>query len=135
MTGNGLHYRGQGITDTGTDQAQDVDDIELNLLPAQALLQESDQGYLTSRVEAVTNIEKHIQELGTIFSRFSEIVAQSEQSVARIDDNVNLAEERLMMGRDELMKYWRSHQGNFWLLMKVSFVLLFFLTFFIVFIL
>ena len=110
-------------------------DLELNLQPSQALLQETDTSYLTSRVEAVTNIEKHIQELGTIFSRFSELVAQSEHSVARIDDNVNLAEERLLLGRDELMRYWRNNQGNLWLMMKVSFVLLFFLTFFIVFVL
>ena len=117
-----------------SSQFEDVD-LELNLQPSKSMLQQTDTSYLNSRVEAVTNIEKHIQELSGIFSRFSELVAQSEHSVARIDDNVNLAEERLMLGRDELLRYWRNNQGNFWLMLKVSFVLRFFLTFFIVFVL
>mmetsp|Transcript_7466 Transcript_7466/g.8588 ORF Transcript_7466/g.8588 Transcript_7466/m.8588 type:complete len:348 (+) Transcript_7466:52-1095(+) len=106
---------------------------EFLIRPQQALMEEN--SYLNSRVEAVTNIESHIHELGNIFSRFSEMVAQSQYAVDRIDDNVNNAHDAFLGGRDELLRYWHNSQGNFWLMAKISFVLLFFLTFFILFIL
>lgn len=117
------------------DLTNSFEDIELNLQPSQQILQQTDTSYLNSRVEAVTSIEKHIQELGTIFSRFSELVAQSETTVTRIDDNLAFAEDRMTLGQNELLKYWNSQSGNFWLVAKISFVLLFFLTVFIVFVL
>lgn len=121
--------------DFGSSKNDQFQDVELSLQNSEAVLKQNDTDYLKSRVEAVTSIEQHISELGGIFSRFSELIAQSESTISRIDDNVALAEERMFLGRDELLKYWNGQKGNFWLFAKISFVVLFFLTIFIVFIL
>mmetsp|Transcript_14945 Transcript_14945/g.17475 ORF Transcript_14945/g.17475 Transcript_14945/m.17475 type:complete len:354 (-) Transcript_14945:168-1229(-) len=134
--GTGAHLygsQGNGLQNLHSQTFDDQQEPEFLIQPQQSLMEE--HSYLNSRVEAVTNIETHIHELGNIFSRFSEMVAQSQYTVDRIDDNVNTAHDSLLAGRDELMRYWQSSQGNFWLMAKISFVLLFFLTFFIMFIL
>ena len=106
---------------------------EFLIQSSQALVQ--DNSYLNSRVEAVTSIESHINELGQIFSRFSEMVQRSQFDVDRIDDNVNQAHDSFLAGRDELLRYWQNSQGNFWLFAKISALLLFFITVFVMFIL
>lgn len=109
------------------------DEPEFLLQSSQALLQ--DNSYLNSRVEAVTNIEGHINELGQIFSRFSEMVQRSQFDVDRIDDNVSNAHDSFLAGHDELIRYWQSTQGNFWLFAKITMLLLFFVTVFVMFVL
>lgn len=106
---------------------------EFLIQSSQALMQ--DNSYLNTRVEAVTNIESHIHELGQIFSRFSEMVQRSQFDVDRIDDNIAHAHDSFLAGRDELIRYWQSTQGNFWLLAKITGLLLFFITVFVIFIL
>lgn len=106
---------------------------EFLIQSSQALLQ--DNSYLNSRVEAVTNIEGHINELGQIFNRFSEMVQRSQFDVDRIDDNITTAHDSFLAGHDELIRYWQSTQGNFWLFAKITMLLLFFITVFVTFVL
>lgn len=90
--------------------------------------------YLTSRAEALQNVEKTILELGTIFQQLADMVQQQAETVVRIDENVDETMANVDAAQSYLLKYLKSISSNRWLMMKVFFVLMVFLIFFMVFV-
>lgn len=90
--------------------------------------------YLSSRAEALRNVESTIVELGSIFQKLSEMVAQQGELAIRIDENIDDTLSNVTSAQAQLLKYLNSISSNRWLIMKVFFVLLVFLVIFIVFI-
>lgn len=90
--------------------------------------------YLSSRAEALHNVEKTIVELGGIFTKLSELVAEQGELAIRIDENVEDTLQNVNSAQAQLLKYLNSLQNNRWLVLKVLGVLLVFLVVFIMFI-
>lgn len=90
--------------------------------------------YLSSRAEALRNVETTIVQLGTIFNQLSEMVAEQGELAIRIDENVEDTLGNVTSAQAQLLKYFHSISSNRWLLMKVFAVLMIFLVLFVVFI-
>lgn len=90
--------------------------------------------YLSSRAEALRNVENTIVELGTIFQKLSTMVAEQGEMAIRIDENIDDTLSNVTSAQEQLLKYLNNISSNRWLIMKVLFVLLVFLIIFIVFI-
>ena len=97
------------------------------------LLANQDQ-YLSSRSEALQNVERTITELGGIFQQLSTMVAEQGEMAVRIDENVEQSVANVDAAQTQLLKYLNSISSNRWLIMKIFGVLISFLVFFIVFI-
>ncbi|CAF1647458.1 unnamed protein product [Adineta ricciae] len=89
--------------------------------------------YLSSRSEAMQNIEQTIVELGDIFTQLATMVRQQEESIYRIDANVDDATQHIEGAHTELLRYLRTVTSNRWLIIKVFAVLIVFFLIFIVF--
>lgn len=90
--------------------------------------------YLTSRAEALRNVETTIVELGSIFQRLSEMVAEQGELAIRIDENVEDTLSNVTSAQAQLVKYLNTISSNRWLILKVFGVLFVFLVMFMVFI-
>ncbi|EFJ46714.1 Qa-SNARE, Sed5/Syntaxin5-family [Volvox carteri f. nagariensis] len=90
--------------------------------------------YLSSRAEALRNVENTIVELGTIFNKLSELVAEQGELAIRIDENVEDTLSNVNAAQAQLLKYLNGLQSNRWLVLKVLGVLLVFLVLFVMFI-
>jgi syntaxin 5 len=101
-------------------------------LLATPLVQSDD--YLTSRAQAVENIESTIVELGEMYKRLVHIVGMQEEITLRIDANMDSALENMDMGHQQLLTYYDKISGSRWLILKVFAVLLAFLIFFMIFV-
>lgn len=116
-------FGGQGGNTTGQQQQQ---------LMLQAPQQD---GYLSSRAEALHNVEATIVELGSIFTQLAEMVAQQGEMAQRIDENVDDTLRHVDDAKAQLLRYLNNISSNRWLILKVFGVLVVFLMLFIVFIL
>lgn len=108
-----------------------------DLLQSQSLLVAApleQDDYLTSRAQAVENIESTIVELGEMYKRLVHIVGMQEEITLRIDANMDDALEHMDKGHHQLLTYYESISGNRWLILKVFAVLLAFLVFFMIFV-
>ncbi|MEW5306780.1 MAG: hypothetical protein WDW36_009218 [Sanguina aurantia] len=90
--------------------------------------------YLTSRAEALRNVETTIIELGGIFQKLSEMVAEQGELAIRIDENVEDTLGNVTSAQAQLVKYLSTISSNRWLILKVFGVLFAFLVMFMVFI-
>lgn len=98
-----------------------------------AALDQTDE-YLSSRAQAVEDIEGTIVQLGQMYQRLVHIVGMQEEITLRIDANMDTALDNMDRGHHELLKYYDSISGSRWLILKVFAVLLAFLVFFMVFV-
>jgi len=133
INGNSFEPHTNG-TNTAPEGEEEDESVSMDVTP---LIQQSatvqDESYLTSRAEAMTTIESHIMELGEVFSQLSQMVTEHGQLVNRIDDNVRDAQENWNLGHQQLIRTWQNVSNNRWLAAKVAFILMFFMTFFVVF--
>lgn len=106
----------------------------INPQQQQQLMAPQQDAYLTSRAEALQNVEKTILELGTIFQQLADMVQQQAETVVRIDENVDETMANVDAAQSYLLKYLKNISSNRWLMMKVFFVLMVFLIFFMVFV-
>lgn len=90
--------------------------------------------YMSSRAEALRNVESTIVELGTIFNKLSEMVSQQGEMAIRIDENIDDTLSNVTNAQAQLLKYLNAISSNRWLVMKVLGVLLLFMVIFIMFI-
>ncbi|KAG2441533.1 hypothetical protein HXX76_003154 [Chlamydomonas incerta] len=90
--------------------------------------------YLSSRAEALRNVENTIVELGSIFNKLSELVAEQGELAIRIDENVEDTLSNVNAAQAQLLKYLNGLQNNKWLVLKVLGVLLVFMVLFVMFI-
>lgn len=93
---------------------------------------ETDQ-YLVSRADTMQNIESTIVELGGIFQQLAHMVKEQDEMVERIDTNIMEAELNVEAAHHQILKYFQSVTSNRWLMIKIFAVLMFFFTFFAVF--
>ena len=108
---------------------------------SQPLLQQQQQqmvpqqdSYMQSRAEALQNVESTIHELGTIFNQLATLVSQQGEIAIRIDENMDDTLSNVEGAQGALLKYLNSISSNRWLMMKIFFVLIFFLMVFLFFV-
>ncbi|KAE8677173.1 Syntaxin-32 [Hibiscus syriacus] len=111
---------------------------------SQPLLQEQQQqqqqmvplqdSYMQSRAEALQNVESTIHELGTIFNQLATLVSQQGEIAIRIDENMDDTLANVEGAQGALLKYLNSISSNRWLMIKIFFVLILFLMFFLFFV-
>nr|VZI38671.1 unnamed protein product [Spirometra erinaceieuropaei] len=111
-----------------------VRDFAGEQLNQRLLYRDQTDAYLQSRHETVRTIEHTIVELGQIFQQLATMVHEQEESVQRIDANVEDAVASVEAGHNELLRYFRSVSSNRWLMFKVFGVLFAFLLFFLIFV-
>ncbi|KAH6774249.1 syntaxin of plants 32 [Perilla frutescens var. hirtella] len=90
--------------------------------------------YMQSRAEALQNVESTIHELGSIFNQLATLVSQQGEIAIRIDENMDDTLSNVEGAQGALLKYLNSISSNRWLMIKIFFVLIFFLTIFLFFV-
>jgi syntaxin 5 len=88
---------------------------------------------LQSRAVTMQIIESTIVDLGGIFQQLAHIVKEQEETLVRIDTNVQDAELNVEGAHNEISKYFRNITSNRWLMIKIFGVLIFFFFFFVIF--
>ncbi|XP_058785824.1 syntaxin-32-like [Vicia villosa] len=90
--------------------------------------------YMQSRAEALQNVESTIHELGSIFNQLATLVSQQGEIAIRIDENMDDTLTNVEGAQGALLKYLNSISSNRWLMIKIFFVLMFFLMVFLFFV-
>ncbi|XP_057434546.1 syntaxin-32-like [Lotus japonicus] len=90
--------------------------------------------YMQSRAEALQNVESTIHELSNIFNQLATLVSQQGEVAIRIDENMDDTLANVEGAQGALLKYMNSISSNRWLMIKIFFVLIFFLTVFLFFV-
>ncbi|KAG8381876.1 hypothetical protein BUALT_Bualt05G0018400 [Buddleja alternifolia] len=90
--------------------------------------------YMQSRAEALQNVESTIHELSNIFNQLATLVSQQGEIAIRIDENMDDTLSNVEGAQGALLKYLNSISSNRWLMIKIFFVLIFFLTIFLFFV-
>ncbi|OIV96513.1 hypothetical protein TanjilG_07905 [Lupinus angustifolius] len=110
---------------------------------SQPLLQQQQQqqemvplqdSYMQSRAEALHNVESTIHELSNIFNQLATLVSQQGEVAIRIDENMDDTLANVEGAQGALLKYLSSISSNRWLMIKIFFVLIFFLMVFLFFV-
>lgn len=79
------------------------------------------------------NIESTIVELGSIFQQLAHMVKEQEETIQRIDANVEDTQLNVEAAHTEILKYFQSVSSNRWLMIKIFLVLIIFFIIFVVF--
>ncbi|KAM4074774.1 hypothetical protein ACB094_10G119500 [Castanea mollissima] len=90
--------------------------------------------YMQSRAEALQNVESTIHELSSIFNQLATLVSQQGEIAIRIDENMEDTLANVEGAQGALLKYLNSISSNRWLMIKIFFVLIFFLMVFLFFV-
>ncbi|OON20602.1 Syntaxin [Opisthorchis viverrini] len=104
-------------------------EVQAKLAQQLSLVDQTDT-YLASRADTMRSIEHTIVELGEIFQQ---LATMANESIQRIDMNIEDATTSIEAGHSELLRYLRSISSNRWLMIKVFAVLLIFFVIFVVF--
>ncbi|KAM3824509.1 syntaxin-5 isoform 1-T1 [Vipera latastei] len=96
------------------------------------LINEQDS-YIQSRADTMQNIESTIVELGSIFQQLAHMVKEQEETIQRIDANVEDTELNVEGAHMEILKYFQSVSSNRWLMVKIFLILIVFFIIFVVF--
>ncbi|KAG7329284.1 hypothetical protein KOW79_007458 [Hemibagrus wyckioides] len=114
----------------GSDVAIDMDS---RANPLQLQLIDEQDSYIQSRADTMQNIESTIVELGSIFQQLAHMVKEQEETIQRIDSNVEDTQLNVEMAHTEILKYFQSVSSNRWLMIKIFLVLVVFFIIFVVF--
>ncbi|RTG82583.1 syntaxin 5 [Schistosoma bovis] len=125
----------------GNDGLDGLGNLGLSTLPVNSNLglaqkyinPDQTDSYLQSRSDAMQSIEHTIVELGQIFQQLATMVHEQDESIRRIDANVDDATVSIEAGHSELLRYFHSISSSRWLMIKVFFVLIIFFVIFVVF--
>ncbi|KAL9239994.1 hypothetical protein vseg_014261 [Gypsophila vaccaria] len=90
--------------------------------------------YMQSRAEALQNVESTIHELSSIFTQLANMVSQQGEIAIRIDENMEETLANVDGAQNQLVRYLNSISSNRWLMIKIFFVLIVFLMFFLFFV-
>merc|ERR1712020_145450 len=99
----------------------------------QLMIHGQSDAYLQDRANTMQSIESTIVELGGIFQQLAHMIKEQEETMLRIDANVEETQAQVEMGHTELLKYFQSVTSNRWLMVKIFGVLIFFFVFFVIF--
>uniref|UniRef100_A0A4W5NFC9 Syntaxin-5 n=1 Tax=Hucho hucho TaxID=62062 RepID=A0A4W5NFC9_9TELE len=108
-------------------------DMDNQSNPLQLQLIDEQDSYIQSRADTMQNIESTIVELGSIFQQLAHMVKEQEETVQRIDANVEDTQLNVDMAHTEILKYFQSVSSNRWLMVKIFLVLIVFFIVFVVF--
>lgn len=89
--------------------------------------------YYEAREQAVTEVEKTIGELGTLFKRLATMIAEQQELVERIDEDVENAVSNAEGAKAMLLKTYESVSSNRGLYTKLAGILALFALFFVIF--
>ena len=89
--------------------------------------------YLDQRANAMQDIEKNLVEIGGIFTRLNTILAEHQDNINIIDDNVNESVANMEAGESQLMKYYDHVTSGRGLALKLFMIIATFMAFFIIF--
>ncbi|KAL2346815.1 hypothetical protein Fmac_000815 [Flemingia macrophylla] len=90
--------------------------------------------YMQTRAEALQNVESTIHELSNIFNQLATLVSQQGEIAIRIDENMDDTLANVEGAQGALLKYLNNISSNRWLMIKIFFVLIFFLMVFLFFV-
>uniref|UniRef100_A0AAR2M1N1 t-SNARE coiled-coil homology domain-containing protein n=1 Tax=Pygocentrus nattereri TaxID=42514 RepID=A0AAR2M1N1_PYGNA len=107
-------------------------DMDLRSSQQMQLLNEK-ESYIQDRANTMQNIESTIVELGSIFQQLAHMVKEQEETVQRIDANVEDTQLNVDLAHTEILKYFQSVSNNRWLLIKIFLILIIFFFIFVVF--
>ncbi|KAL6470197.1 hypothetical protein MHYP_G00213160 [Metynnis hypsauchen] len=107
-------------------------DMDLRSSQQMQLLNEK-ESYIQDRANTMQNIESTIVELGSIFQQLAHMVKEQEETVQRIDANVEDTQLNIDLAHTEILKYFQSVSNNRWLLIKIFLILIIFFFIFVVF--
>uniref|UniRef100_A0A4W3GWZ6 Syntaxin-5 n=1 Tax=Callorhinchus milii TaxID=7868 RepID=A0A4W3GWZ6_CALMI len=96
------------------------------------LIDEQDS-YIQSRTDTMQNIEATIVELGSIFQQLAHMVKEQEETIQRIDTNIEDTQLNVEAAHSEILKYFQSVTSNRWLMIKIFLILVVFFIIFVVF--
>lgn len=91
------------------------------------------ESFIQDRANTMQNIETTIVELGSIFQQLAHMVKEQEETVHRIDANVEDTQLNVDLAHSEILKYFQSVSNNRWLLIKIFLILIIFFFIFVVF--
>jgi syntaxin 5 len=92
-----------------------------------------DQDYLQQRADAMSTVESHIVELGTIFNKLAGLVHEHREMVQRVEDNVEEANASIFQSMNALTDTLDNLRTNRALMLRVFSILVVFIIFFIIF--
>lgn len=90
--------------------------------------------YLTSRQEALHQVESTIVELGNIFQQLAHMVHEQGEMAVRIDENLDDTLTNVDAGQAQLLKYLNTISSNRWLMLKIFGVIMIAVMFFLLFV-
>lgn len=89
--------------------------------------------YFDARERAVTEVERTIGELGSLFNRLATMISEQQELVERVDEDVETAVSNANRAQDILMKAYESVSSNNAMYMKLAAILGAFILFFVLF--
>jgi len=92
-----------------------------------------EDNYAQERERNMETIEQAINEIGSVMRQLGTMVAEQQETVLRIDSNIEQAETSIENAHGEILKYFQSVTNNRWLMVKVFGTLITFFILFIVF--
>lgn len=102
-----------------------------NYQDMQMMQQEND--YAQEREQNMATIESAIVEVGKVMQQLGNMVAEQQETVMRIDSNLESTELNIEAAHSEILKYFQSVTNNRWLMAKVFGTLVVFFIVFVVF--
>ncbi|XP_068182276.1 syntaxin-5a isoform X2 [Antennarius striatus] len=119
------------------DESRSLGDVSIDMdsqtNPMQLQLIDEQDSYIQSRADTMQNIESTIVELGSIFQQLAHMVKEQEETIQRIDANVEDTQVNVDAAHTEILKYFQSVSSNRWLMIKIFLVLIVFFIIFVVF--
>uniref|UniRef100_A0A672GFZ8 Syntaxin-5 n=1 Tax=Salarias fasciatus TaxID=181472 RepID=A0A672GFZ8_SALFA len=119
------------------DESRSLGDVAIDMdsqsNPLQLQLIDEQDSYIQSRADTMQNIESTIVELGSIFQQLAHMVKEQEETIQRIDANVEDTQLNVEAAHTEILKYFQSVSSNRWLMIKIFLVLIVFFIIFVVF--
>jgi syntaxin 5 len=90
-----------------------------------------DQNYLRERADAMSAVETNIVELGTIFNKLAVMVNEHSEMVQRIEDNVDDANDNILLSLNTLTDTFENLRSNRQLFFRLMAVIVIFAIVFI----
>ncbi|XP_063732439.1 LOW QUALITY PROTEIN: syntaxin-5a [Eleginops maclovinus] len=118
------------------DESRSMGDVAIDMDSQSSLatqLIDEQDSYIQSRSDTMQNIESTIVELGSIFQQLAHMVKEQEETIQRIDANVEDTQLNVDAAHTEILKYFQSVSSNRWLMIKIFLVLVVFFIIFVVF--
>ncbi|KAM4018440.1 syntaxin-5 isoform 1-T2 [Anomaloglossus baeobatrachus] len=131
-----LHHNSMGPSVLFQDDSRRSGDVTIEMdskVSQQLQLIDEQDSYIQSRADTMQNIESTIVELGSIFQQLAHMVKEQEETIQRIDGNVEETHLNVEAAHSEILKYFQSVTSNRWLMIKIFLILIVFFIIFVVF--